>query len=178
MYNLPFKVTDRVIELGGGDNPVFPENVDMRPGPKVAIVADLNQPLPIESESYDGVFSMYAIEHLSWRKVRGFISESHRILRPSGVAVFITANFLEQCRKMIETPDWNDDLVCMCFGDQNYEGGDWVFNAHHNGFSPSYAIKLFREAGFHEVTIFEHPACKTDMIIQAKKSGARVVRSL
>jgi hypothetical protein len=26
---------------------------------------------------------------------------------------------------------------------------------------------LFEEGGFSEVTIFEHPNCKTDMIIQA-----------
>ncbi|GAJ22594.1 unnamed protein product, partial [marine sediment metagenome] len=69
--------------------------------------------------------------------------------------------------------------VSQCiFGGQNYEGGDWIFNAHHCGFSPNYAIKLFRDAGFHEVTLFEHPACKTDMILEARKSGAKIMRSL
>ena len=179
-YFLPFNPTDQVLELGGGDNPAFPENADMRPGPKVTLVADLNEPLAIESESYDGVFSAYAIEHLSWRKVQGFVYESHRILRPSGIAVFVTANLLEQCKLAIQWFEQGKGLEIsqMLFGDQNYEGGDWIFNAHHCGFSPAYAIKLFREAGFHEVTIFEHPATKTDMIIQARKSEVKIARTL
>lgn len=175
-YSLPFKSEDKVLEVGGGDKPVFRPNLDCRQMPTVDIVADLNEAWPIEAESYDGVFGMYIIEHISWRKVKNFINQIHSVLKPGGIAVLITANFLEQCRKMVETPEWNDDLVCMCFGDQNYEGGDWVFNAHHCGFSPTYATKLFREAGFHEVTVFEHPNCKTDLIIQARKSGVRIVR--
>lgn len=172
-YLLPFKPEDKVLELGGGDRPLFHPNLDVREGPSVDIVCDLNEPLHIESEVYDGVFGMYIIEHISWRRVRRFISETHRVLRLGGVTVQITANLLEQARQLVETPEWNDSLVCQIFGDNDYPE-----NTHRCGFSPAYAIKLFREAGFHEVTIFEHPACKTDMIIQAKKSGARVVRSL
>ena len=179
-YSLPFKPGDKVLELGGGDRSQFHPNLDIREGPGVDIVADLNKPLPIENESYDGIFSMYLIEHLSWRRVQGLIGEVHRILKPNGISVFVTANLLEQCKLAIqwfeEGKGWE---VSQCiFGDQNYEGEDWISNAHHCGFSPKYAIKLFREASFHEVTIFEHPATITDMIIQARKSGARIVREL
>jgi len=171
-YLLPFKPGDKVLEVGGGDRPQFHPNLDVREGPGVDIICDLNEPLPIESEIYDGVFGMYIIEHISWRRVRHFISETHRVLRPGGVVVQITANLLEQARQLVETPEWNDSLVCQIFGDNDYPE-----NTHRCGFSPAYAIKLFREADFHEVTIFEH-SCPTDMIIQAKKSGARIVRRL
>ncbi|GAH10900.1 unnamed protein product, partial [marine sediment metagenome] len=67
-----------------------------------------------------------------------------------------------------DNPEWNDELICMLFGGQNYEGGDWVFNAHHCGFSPDYAIKLFNEAGF-ETEVRLHPDCKTDMVIVATR---------
>jgi len=179
-YSLPFKRGDEVLEVGGGDRPMFHPNLDCRPMPSVDSVADLNGPLPIEDESYGGGFSMYLIEHLSWRKVCGFVGECHRVLKPSGIAVFITANLLEQCKLAVK---WfgegkGYEVSQMLFGDQNYEGGDWVFNAHHNGFSPGYAVRLFTEIGFHEVKIIEHPDCKTDMIIQAKKSGAKITRSL
>jgi SAM-dependent methyltransferase len=76
--------------------------VDIRPGSKVAIVADLNEPLPIESESYDGVFSQFLLEHLRLPKLRGFLSELHRILKPGGIAVIITANLLEQAKVLVE----------------------------------------------------------------------------
>ena len=161
---------DKVLELGGGSNPVCPgwTNLDYRKLPGVDIVADLNEPLPVEDGIYDGVFSSYLIEHLSWRKVRDLIKETYRVLKTGGKAVFITANLLEQAKKLVETEEWNDDLLCMLFGDQNYEGGDWVFNAHHCGFSPQYAVKLFNEAGF-EVGVKVHPDCKTDMVIVATK---------
>lgn len=177
-YSLPFKPTDKVIELGGGDNPAFPENVDMRPGPKVTLVADLNEPLPIESESYDGVFSKFLLEHIRLPKLRGFISEIHRILKPEGIAVIVTSNLLEMARVLTEREQWNDDLIYMVFGGDPDES----WNYHHSSLSPEYAVRLFMEVGFHRVEIFEWPPSKaiwgraTEMIIQAHKSGVRIVR--
>ena len=172
-YSLPFKPGDKVLEVGGGDRPYFRPNLDCRQLPTVDIIADLNEPWPVDSGIYNGVFGMYILEHISWRRVRQFISELNRVLQPAGMAVMITANLLEQARKIVQTPEWDEGFACMIFGDNDYPE-----NTHRCGFSPSYAIKLFREAGFHEVTIFEHPACNTDMIIQARKSGARITRSL
>lgn len=165
---LPFKANSKVIELGGGDNCVFRPNVDIRPGPTVDIVADLNKKLPIADKLYDGVYSAYNIEHMSWRKVKQFISEIFRILSQGGVAFIVTANLLEQCKSLIKE-EWNEDDICRLFGDQNYAGDDWVANAHYCGFSPNYVVKLFREAGFSSVIIIPHPHCKTDMIIEARK---------
>jgi ubiquinone/menaquinone biosynthesis C-methylase UbiE len=82
---------EKVIELGGGDAPLFRPNVDVRPGPQTDFVADFNGPLPITSEEWDVVFAKYVVEHLSWRNVRGFLAECLRILKPGGRLVFITA---------------------------------------------------------------------------------------
>lgn len=174
-----------MIEFGGGDNPVFLENLDVRSGPKVTLVADLNEPLPVESESYDGVFSQFLLEHLRLPKLRGFLSEVHRILKPNGTGVIICANLLEQAKVLIEREDWDDDMIHMVFGGKP----DYLENYHHLGLSPKYAVKLLAEADFGEVTIYEHPVAKqiwgrsTDMIIHAKKvmpreTGVRITRSL
>lgn len=179
-YTLPFKPSDRVLEIGGGDKPCFHPNLDMRPMPTVDIVADLSKPWPVESETYDGVFGMYIIEHISWRGIEKFVSEAYRVLKLEGIAVFVTANLLEQCKLAVkwfeEGKGW--EIAQMLFGDQNYEGESWDANAHHCGFSPQYAVKLFKQAGFLEVTIYEHPDTKSDMIIKARKSGAVIMRSL
>jgi len=181
-YSLPFKPEDKVLEVGGGDKPARPghwTNLDCRQLPTVDIVADLNEPWPVESEAYDGVFGNFILEHISWRNVRRFISEVHRVLRSSGTAVMICANLLEQAKVLVEAEEWNDQLVGMIFGDNDYPE-----NTHRCGLSPQYAIKLLREAGFHTVTIYEHPVAKaiwgksTDMIIEARKSGARIERAL
>lgn len=175
---VPFGQGQRVVELGGGNKPMFHPNVDCAPGPVVDIVTDFNKPLPLPSIGFDGVFSKYSLEHISWRKLRQFISEMYRILRPGGTAFVITANLLEQCRALVEAPSLNDDLVCMIFGGQNTEGDDWYHSwypeAHHCGLSPEYAERLFKAAGFLKVEVSPLPECKTDMVIVAHKSSATI----
>lgn len=164
-YALPFAAGNKVVELGGGDRPQFRPNVDIRKCDGVDLVADLNQPLPTPGDQFDGVFSMYAIEHVSWRNVRTLIAEAFRLLKPGGRAVFIAPNLREQARVLAEKEVWEDTDVCMLFGDQNY--GE---NAHACGFSPESATRMFREAGFEAVLVLPHPNCGTDMIIEAKKA--------
>lgn len=161
-YTFPFN--GNVIELGGGDKPYFRPNLDVRPGATVDIVADFNKPLPLTDAEYDGVFSSYCIEHISWRKVRDFIKEVHRILKNGGKAVFITANTKRQMEWVLAQDEWNDDSSSIIFGDQNYDE-----NTHRNSLCPSYAIKLMREAGFENVIVLPHGALGTDMIIEVSK---------
>jgi predicted SAM-dependent methyltransferase len=130
----------------------------------VDIVADLNGPLPMPDDSYDRVYSSFAIEHISWRTVPQFIKEVHRILKPGGTCTFITANLLEQCRLAVRTGNWDENVPGMIFGGQDYPE-----NTHRCGFSPDLAIRLFREAGFSGVAVRPLPQCKTDMIVEARK---------
>lgn len=154
-----------ILEIGGGDNPRYRPNLDIRSGPKVDIVADLNKPLSmIQTASLDHVFSAYAIEHISWRSVPAFLSEVHRILVAGGTCLFVTANLLEQCRKAVETEVWDENISCLIFGGQDYPE-----NSHRVGFSPDYAFRLFRAAGFSGITVRPLPECATDMIIEARK---------
>lgn len=165
--SLPFKQGDKVIELGGGDAPIFRPNVDARSGPYTDFTADFSQPLPITSEEWDGVFSKFAIEHISWRNVRTFIAEVHRILKHGGVAVIVAPNLLEQARRFAreaEEGNMEDRWVCMLFGDLDYPE-----NGHKCGFTPEYACRLFREAGFASVVITPFGDERTDMIIEARK---------
>ena len=52
---------------------------------KADIVADLNEPLPIESEVADTVVSFSVMEHL--REPQGFLGEAYRILKPGGAMI-------------------------------------------------------------------------------------------
>lgn len=175
VYALPFKPGARVCELGGGERPLVRPNIDIRAMPTVDMVADFEKPLPMYTGEWDGVYSNFSIEHISWKRVRGFITEVHRILKPGGIAVFVTANLLEQCRRVVETPDalWNDDLPCMVFGGQGHEG-----DYHKCGWSPAYAIKMFKECGFYDAKVLPHPDAKTDMIIEGYKSAAQISTQL
>ena len=52
---------------------------------KADVVADLNRPLPIESESVDTVVALSVLEHL--REPQTAIREAHRILRRGGMVL-------------------------------------------------------------------------------------------
>jgi len=154
----------KVVELGGGENPRYHPNLDVRKLPNVDIVADFEKALPLPDNEYDLVYSSYAIEHISWRKVKTFIKEVYRILKSGGKAEIITANLLEQCKAAVTTKEWTEDISCTIFGGQEHE-----YSVHKCGFSPEYAVKLFREAGFHRVEVTQHPHCVTDMVVEAYK---------
>lgn len=172
-YRLPFQQGQKVIELGGGAAPVFRPNVDVRycndanEQRTVDFTADFDKALPITSDEWDGLFCKFAIEHISWRNVRGFIAECYRILKSGGVAVMVAPNLLEQARKFVEIAESygiEDRWVEMIFGSLDYPE-----NSHKCGFSPEFACRLFREAGFSRVTVVPFGELRTDMIIEAVK---------
>jgi ubiquinone/menaquinone biosynthesis C-methylase UbiE len=184
-YFMPFKAGDKVIELGGGpgspgtERPIIRPNLDSRPGPMVDIVANLEERLPLESNAWQGTYCAFALEHLSWRKVRGFIAEVYRILAPGGLAVFVTADTYAQCKKALETApeNWGDNISNLLFGGQDYSD-----NTHKVALSRAGAIKMFKEAGFWDVQTLDHPGIMgpngyekvtTDFIIEARKSAAQ-----
>ena len=165
-YSLPFKQTDKVLELGGGTQPMFRPNADIRKAPEVDIVVDLSKPLPMEDSTYDGLFSKYALEHVSWRVMPGLVKEVYRVLKASGTAVFIIPNTKAQMAWALAQEDDSYDKVAQClFGDLDYEE-----NSHKAAFSPAYAVRVFREAGFSDVAVLPHGELKTDMIVEARKT--------
>ncbi len=161
-YTLPF--TSSVLELGGGSQPVFRPNLDVRAAENVDIVANFEEKLPVEDNSCDNIFSKFCIEHISWRKLKFFLSEVFRITKNGGKVVFITANTENQMKWVLEHEDWDDDCSCIIFGDQDYSD-----NTHKNSLNPRRAIKLFSEIGFENITILPFGELSTDMLIEANK---------
>lgn len=164
-YFVRFKEGGKAIEFGGGKYPLIRPNVDILEGPNVDIIADFNEPLPFADAEYDGIFCQYAIEHLGWRNVENFIKELYRILKPDGKAIIVTANTLEQCKR-IANEGINKDTVEMLFGSQEFPDHGGV---HKMGFSPDYAKKLFQDAGFSYVKTLPHPSTIENMVIEAYK---------
>lgn len=162
-----------ILEIGGGDKPVYHPNMDIRKLPGVDIVADINKKWPVPNASCGGIYSSYAIEHISWRKIKHFVSELYRVLRPGGRAVLVTANLKAQAERIAGKDDFADEDLSMLFGDQNYEGEEWRANSHACGFSPASVQRIFREVGFLDIITVVHPDCPTDMIIEAMKSVPR-----
>lgn len=176
MLNLTTRPGEKICELGGGANPRFRPNVDVRMchdasgNQTVDFTADFDRELPMKSDEWDAVFSQYVIEHVSYRAVRGFIAEVFRILKPGGKAVFVTANTPAQLQWIANNPsgwdgrDFFDSASGLLFGDQDYPE-----NTHKNYMSAIVAEQLFRSAGFGDVITHPYGERNTDMVIEAVK---------
>lgn len=147
---------------------MFRPNMDFRELNTVDIVADLEKRWPIADESYEGVFGKFVIEHISWRKIPHFISETYRVLKPNGLAVFIGPNTFEQCREILRRNKIGIEENALLYGGQEGTEAE-TGNYHKAAFSFDYLQKLFNEAGFTEVVTKPLPTCHTDLIIEARK---------
>ena len=171
MYTLQFNTNDKVLEIGGGNNPLrdvngnrLTTNMDIQKGENIDIFHSMDVfPWPFEDKSWNGIYGAYCLEHLSWHDIEGAISEIFRILKPGGKAVFFVPNTFEQCKKVVEQ-GVNKGTVELLFGSQEFPNHA---GAHKMGFSGDYATELFKKAGFKHVKIHPHPVSNTDMIIEA-----------
>jgi ubiquinone/menaquinone biosynthesis C-methylase UbiE len=172
---------DRILELGGGANrnPISDVNCDVRPGPGVDFTADFESPLPIKDEDFSGVIAQFVIEHLCWRKVKLFISEIHRVLKPQGKVCIVTANTLAQFEFLSQNPqgwdgqDFFDSASCIIFG-----GSDYPENTHKNFMSPEIITKLFSDAGFIDIEVKPFGARSTDLVMVATKKPHHLIPGL
>ena len=176
MITLKSRPTDKILELGGGAHPLVRPNVDVRfcedaQGRRtVDVVADFEKPLPLEDQEYDGVFSQYCIEHITWRNTQKFVKEIYRILKPGGKAVIITANTEAQIQWIKDHPGgWDDQppfesFSCVLFGDSDY-----AENSHKAYFDTRLLHHLFHEAGFEKIEIQPYGARDTDFVLQANR---------
>jgi predicted SAM-dependent methyltransferase len=157
----------KIVELGGGDQPMFHPNVDVRADPLVDLVQSLTEPLPYKD--LDGIFSKFALEHVSWRQVPAVLKNTHDALKPGGWAVFIVPNTEAQMHWALALPEIGDKAAQCLFGDQDYPE-----NSHKAAFSPAYVFRLFQEAGFDDISVRPFGELKTDMVIEARKNLASI----
>jgi predicted SAM-dependent methyltransferase len=171
----------KVLELGGGNNrqEVSDCNVDVRPGPKVDFTADFNKPLPIASDEWNVVISLFAIEHVSYTNVPLFLKEIFRVLKPGGKAVLAMPNTEEQLKWIQNNYDgWDghnafESCSCLLYGDQRHserEGqGAPEIDCHKAYFSPNILTDLLSQAGFENIVISPYNERKTDMVVECSK---------
>lgn len=172
--------TDRLLELGGGANPTVVPTcrggrdvaVDVRMcydaenKPTVDFTCDFEEILPIASDEFDGVVSVFCIEHISWRKLPQFVSEMYRVCKPGGKVIVISPNTEAQIEWAKNNPNgWDgkdlfESASCVLFGDQDYSD-----NTHKSFLTPAIAMQLFQKAGFENILIGPYGARDTDMSI-------------
>lgn len=168
---------EKVLELGGGmnRNPVSDVSIDVREGPGVDFAVDFNKPdWPIQSDEWNSVISIFALEHISWRCIPVAFREILRILKPGGKLVAVVPNTEAQIRWILakgwlefKTRKHDGEFVessRILFGDLDYPE-----NSHRVFYSPSIMTSLLSEAGFERITIQSYGEIGTDMVVEAVK---------
>ncbi len=108
--------------------------------------ADLNQPLPLENDLFDTIYSIEVIEHL--RRPYDFVAECHRVLKPGGLLVFSTPNVLHALSRFKQLfTGFNDLYVPPSIRPEN--GGRLC--GHIMPLAYSYHVYGLRSAGFVEI---------------------------
>jgi predicted SAM-dependent methyltransferase len=151
------------LELGGGEGPVIRPNLDVRPGPSVDIVHDLEKTLPVRDGRLDTVFSRYVLEHVSWRRLPSLLAECVAALKPGGSLIAIVPDTEAQMRHLLRSQDWPDG-GSMLFGGQDYPE-----NSHRAFISVHLLQKWLTDAGCDRVLCCAHGEKGTDAVVQAWK---------
>ena len=156
----------RVLHAGCGDDPL-PEwcaareevRLDVRPGARVDIVADIRYLSDDLISSFDAVVCLHCLEHVTWHEAQDVLRGFARVLRPGGVA-FITVPDLDGVRcndKVVyQSPAGPITGIDMFYGYQRQ-----VINipemTHKCGFVSETLHNALAHTGFHEVSVRHMP---------------------
>ena len=170
---LKFDPDKRNIELGGGEFPRIRPNYDIRQchdkdgNPTVDVVCDFDKPLPIQDHSIDGLFSHFALEHVSWRNFFQILREIRRIMAPGGRIALVLPNTEAQFRwagGLDQGDPQNIPKISQCiFGDQDYPE-----NTHKVYLTPHLIQSALISLTFVNVQIHPYGELETDMLVIAE----------
>ncbi len=181
------KPTDRLLELGGGSNPLIHPNCDIRQcfdqngQPTVDFTADFEKSLPIQSEEFDGILCRYALEHITYTRIPSFLAEVFRVLKAGGRAAFVTPNTMAQlgwiqahCSAGSDNggTGWDGKEFFEAASEVLFGTLDYPENSHKAFLSPGVMRRLFREAGFVDIKTTPYGERDTDMVIEVVKPKA------
>lgn len=170
-YKIPFKRGDRIVDIGGGTNPLKVEgitvfNVDKRQLPGVDAVRDLEEDFA-DIGKFDGLVCTYVAEHIGWRKIKQFFRNCYEVLKDGGVAVFTVPDTVEQMRKILAQPK-----VTLADSEFLFGGQDFLDNVHKVIFSRVFITELLQETGFTDINIYDHPNPDArDMYVEVHRRG-------
>jgi predicted SAM-dependent methyltransferase len=146
-----------ILRIGAGDKPKLGElHLDTRSRAACGVderylwVVGDGRELPFRDRTFDGLVARHVIEHVSWRQVNALLREWRRVLRSGGALEITCPNIESYSRRMLEShndPAKQRHMIRHMWGDQDY-----IWNFHHNGFTPGVLGLELRRAGFSEIS--------------------------
>lgn len=166
------KKAERFLEIGPGLNriPNF-ETLNIIDGKNVDYIMDISAPMHFRDNSFDLIYASHVIEHVPWFLQKNLFLELYRILKPEGKLEIWVPNFSKIIKIMNDFEQYgenntkldgwyrfNDEKdVCMWANGRIFTYGDGSvnpksFNWHRCVYSESFLKKLFKDAGFIDIS--------------------------
>lgn len=118
-------------------------NLDYSPASPAVIKANLLGRLPLDDGAADVLYSSHFLEHIPRKRVKGFLAECFRVLKPGGQIRLALPDLEELCREYLRRRDAGDhakaDFVVLEMLDQcvrtepGGELGRYIENLSHGG---------------------------------------------
>lgn len=133
-----------VLEIGGGENPRYRPNLDYRHLSTVDIVHDITiLPWPLDSNTFDFIYSSHTLEHLPPEKVPPTLREIGRILKPYGKIELHVPDIEALCK----FHDWEFAVKTI------YGASTPYYGIHQSGFWKLGLEYLMQKLGYSNVEV-------------------------
>jgi hypothetical protein len=147
----------KILEIGCGEiiESYDNDHLDLRPLPHIEFVQGASDLSNFEDNSYDMIYTKFALEHIGWRKVRGTLKEWFRV----APILDIEVPALREALDVLNSPEaysngkgetqW-EAFNRVLFGDQGYPE-----DIHLSYFTLEWLKELLIEAGAEKITVIK-----------------------
>lgn len=142
-------------------------NIDIVDDPKIDLVCDIRNGLPLENESVDFIECLEVLEHLHQNKVGEVVKDFYRVLKPGGKIILSVPNlpviiFLWLAN--IDGKKWKKWIDCI------YGGQVYPSDTHITGFDKERLYKRFNDAGeWSRIKVYENGEYGRQLVCEAVK---------
>lgn len=144
------------LDICGGSTKIFKDflNVDIAPGPRTDIVADIRKPLPFKDGEVEEIISIATLEHLLFEQTNRLIGEFYRILQPGGKLTVAVPDLKKICQAYIGQTASHSMINKYIYGEL-FENSPFEFQCHKSIYDCEVLTMMLKRAGF--VKIEEAP---------------------